>query len=463
MRWCTNRAVALLVITGVGLRLAAYLAHRGYWADEFSLSENLVGVAPFDWTPLKNTQLAPPLYLILERSLIGWWGESRMVARLPSLLAGIASLALMHLLAGQLLRPRAALLALALLALSDEQIYFATELKPYAIDVAVALAIAVMGLKTLAKPPRPLEAAGLILVGGLAIGLSFPAVLALTAVAGAGVVDAARRRDRARLAGWVAAGLVWGLGVAATRAAALRLLGGREDLWRFWEFAFPPGFGTDPGWVVRRVLFLFVSPLDWHGPLDPRWSALPAIGCAGVGLAVLVRSCRLAALVLIGPLGLALIGAALRLYPFHSRTVLFVVPALLILVAAGADWIMERLPTGGRWVLALSLLGYPIALDLGALIEPRQRTGLNPYGDRRPAWMVPDLFGGGVRNGTGEHRTGGRQSPSGEPGEGPGIAKGSRYGMADERACPISAGPLVAESATGGFDAPAGVRGCRRT
>lgn len=391
----TRRSIppaTLLIAAGVALRLAAYLADRGYWSDERSLAENLVGVAPWDLTPLRNSQLAPPLYLALERGLVAALGDSRLVARLPSLLAGIASLFLFRRLADRLLTPRGALLALALFTLSDEQIYNATELKPYILDVAVALAIALAALDHLAPSPPPGAGVGPALLAGVSIGLSFPAVFALAAAGLAGVLDALRRHDPRRLAAWIAAGLLWVAALVATRAAALALLGGRDDMWRFWEFAFPPPLTADPGWVARRLLFLFVCPLDWHGPFDPRLSALPAILCAAIGLVVVARSRPLAALVLIGPLGFALLAAALRLYPFHGRMLLFGAPALVLLVAAGADGLMARLPRSGRVALVVALLAHSAALDLVAVAEPRQRVGLNPVGDRRSAQIDPDLF-----------------------------------------------------------------------
>src|SRR3954447_3454197 len=109
-----------LLAVGMLLRVWTYLLNRSYWMDEGSLLANLKDIGIFDVSSqLTGDQLAPMGFLILERILVGLLGESGYVTRFLPLCCGLASLWLFARLAARLLSPRAALVALALFALSD--------------------------------------------------------------------------------------------------------------------------------------------------------------------------------------------------------------------------------------------------------------------------------------------------------------------------------------------------------
>jgi len=45
--------------------------------------------------PLAKTQVAPPLFLLLEKACLMWFGRSEQALRLPALLASLAALQLL--------------------------------------------------------------------------------------------------------------------------------------------------------------------------------------------------------------------------------------------------------------------------------------------------------------------------------------------------------------------------------
>jgi hypothetical protein len=93
------------------------------------------------------------------------------------------------------------------------------------------------------------------------------------------------------------------------------------------------------------------------------------------------------------PAAFALLAACLRQYPFHGRLVLFLVPALLLVIAEGAGRLRARLGRGVPWAVVLgALLCFPSLGVLYHLVQPRGRDGLNPYGDRPPSRLDPDWF-----------------------------------------------------------------------
>jgi hypothetical protein len=388
--------IGLLLGLGVALRVAQYLADRPIWMDEGSLSANIVG-RPFAslFGTLVNTQLAPPGFLVVEWIAARAFGPYAWSLRLVPLLAGVASLFLFERFSRQILGPTAAWVALAMFVVSDDLIYYASEVKQYSSDVAIGLACGLMGLAMASGPATARRLVGFALGGAAAVWFSHPAIFVL---AGAGVVafaGALHRRDWRDAAGLAAVGAAWIASFAGVYAVSSRQLGGGEAMWKFWAGAFPPrsSVGAYLEWGVRKVLYLFVNPLDFATPLGPVASAMPAvvlfaIGCASLGR----RDGRGLAMILL-PVGFALAASALRLYPTHGRLAMFLVPSLLIPIAEGAGWLRGRGVRGVAWAAILAALLLCPALDAAyRLAVPRVRIGSNPYGDRRPNSLDPARF-----------------------------------------------------------------------
>jgi hypothetical protein len=66
------------------------------------------------------------------------------------------------------------------------------------------------------------------------------------------------------------------------------------------------------------------------------------LALAALGLALLWRRRRAAALFLILPIVLTLAAAAVRQYPFRDRLILFLLPGLLLAVAESIEWVRRR-------------------------------------------------------------------------------------------------------------------------
>jgi hypothetical protein len=183
-------------------------------------------------------------------------------------------------------------------------------------------------------------------------------------------------------------------------AVARGQIGGERVLWRFWEIAFVPRpiFSMDAlEWLGGRLAFLFANPLDTWTPLGYGASIVVPIVLAVLGVFTLARRRPAAALDLIGPIAAALAAAASRRYPFHGRLLLFLVPCLLMLIAAGASRARKMLPRGRAraWFgvfLVASLLLFPAIEDLGHAIEPGRVRMHHPLGDLRPISLMPNRF-----------------------------------------------------------------------
>lgn len=393
----SRRRIEVILGLGVLFRVVQYLANRPFWMDEGSLAANITRKRLVDLLGfLAHTQLAPPGFLVVEWVAYRTLGDNPFALRLFPLLCGIASLFLFLGVARRLLRPRSVWIAVALFAVSDDLIYFSSELKQYSTDVAAGLVCTLLGLEMSARPATRGRVVALAAAGAMIVWCSHPSVFVLAGVGTVLLASAAAER------GWRGAlipsalGLVWGASSAAVYAISMDQLGHRRDMWGFWEFAFPPmppASLWDATWVLRRFLYLFVNPLNFETPLGARLSALPAFGLFVAGCLSAAKRDKALFAMLGLPFLFVLLASCLRLYPFHGRLVLFLVPSLLLLIAEGADWFRETFGGGVTWAFLLgTLLLFP---SLGAfyhLVEKHDRGDFSPYGDRRPAKLDPYRF-----------------------------------------------------------------------
>jgi hypothetical protein len=387
-----------LVGLGVLFRLRQYLAAMPFWLDEESLLENLrtrSWVGPFG--PLVNSQLAPPGFLAVERLAYRVLGETRLSLRLFPFLGGVASLGLFLAVCRRCLGPTAVLIALGLFAVSNDLIAYSDELKQYETDVAAGLVCTWLGLGLRSRPVGTAELVVAGAVGAAIVWFSHPSAFVLAGVGTVLGASALGRRDGREAFRLALVGLTWAASFVAVYAVGLNQLGYNRDMWSFWAFAFPPVPPTsawEAAWVPRRILFFFVNPLNFDTPLGPRVSILPALGFFGVGCLSLWRRDRLVFGLLAAPVLFTFLAAYLRLYPFHGRLVLFLVPTFLILIAEGAARVGERFGRRDVWAAVLaSLLLFPTLRDLDYLVTmPRAHNGFNAHGDRRPSKLDPDRF-----------------------------------------------------------------------
>lgn len=401
--WVGRHKVGVLLGLGVVFRVAQYLDDRPYWLDEHSLWAN---IARMTWSgltaPLIGTQLAPPGFLAVEWAALRGLGDSRWALRMVPLLGGVASLFLFARAAGRCLRPSAVPIAVALFAVSDDLIYFASELKQYSTDVTAALGCLLAGLATQGRPVSRVRLAGLAAMGATVVWFSHPSAFVLAGVGTVLLASAVVGRRWREAAGLGLACLAWGASFATVLAVAGGQTGHRRDLWAFWAFAFPPGPFGDPTWWPRRFVYLFDNPLG----LGSRLAALPAIALffAGCGSGRWADGPGRRRFWMVAAPGLFAAGAAsLHRYPFHGRLVLFLVPSLLLFIAEGAARVGEA--WGGRRLARSALLATLLLAPAGQacyhLAVPRRRVDFNSRGDNRPERPGPDapLFGArmGVR------------------------------------------------------------------
>jgi hypothetical protein len=379
-----------VVIVGVGvlLRLVAYGLNRGMWLDELMLKANIVDVPTLNfYAPLTNDQLAPFGFLIAQRVLASFVSARNHVLRFLPLTAGIAALCLFWRLAPRILPRRPALIALILFALSDDLIYYSSEMKPYSLDAAIGVAITLVASAALGRAP---SARAVVWLAVLAVSAPWFSFASAFVVAGCGTVlilDALLAgRVRTALV-WTLIGLAWLASFLVAHQAAQAILSPYTTMYRFWDFAFlrihyPPS-RSDLLDNAGLLLETFVNPLNFLSRDAPRWLVLPPLIFLALGTASMARRSPRDFVLLTLPIVLALVASTLRRYPFHGRLLLELVPAFFLLIAQGTEWIAPRPPnrTGIAYKVVLMLfLAYPCWSACSNALSKRDRD-FNRHGD----------------------------------------------------------------------------------
>jgi hypothetical protein len=375
--------LALLLLTGSALRVVPFMLDRSLWLDESKLALNVVERSPAQlFRPLDYEQAAPVGFLLVEKGVVAAFGEGERALRLVPLLSGLGALWCFFLVARLWLSPAESLLALALFALAQPLVYYATEVKQYSTDVLVALGLLWAAGRALDDRPRALRL--LVPAGILGVWLSHPAVFVAAGLGLTLSVSAWLAGDRRKtmLSAWAVA--AWAASFLVHYALVLRGSDPTGFLGRFWADGFPPlppRSLAELLWPVRTFFDFFVDPAGLG--LAGLAAAAFAMGCWRYGR----RDPRVLAL-LLSPGVFTLLAALLRLYPFPTsgsldayplpgRVVLFLVPSAVILVAAGLGGV-ARAADRDRQVLAGAMAGFLlVSMAVDAVTRPAYRIRLN--------------------------------------------------------------------------------------
>ncbi len=339
-----RRWLVALLLLGIAWRLGRWTLGMPLWRDEANLGLNILRrtfaglIGPLDFF-----QVAPVLFLWMQKAIVLTLGAGDRAVRLLPTLASVAALLLFARLAVRSLPPVAAVVSVGFLASSYYATRYGSELKPYSVDLLASVLILDLTLGWLGRPHDHRRALLLLVTTPLLIGVSYPAVLAAGA---AGLVlagRALRERDRTFV---VLAGLQLLVTLSAF-ALFFHLAGGQDHVTGpsmrvFWAPAFPP----ETFWGFLRWL------LDIH---TGNLAAYPVGGRhAGSTVTFLLMIAGMAALwrtrqrillsLLLLPFGLNLVAAALHRYPYgdSARIAQHLAPLVCLLAGSGAAALLDR-------------------------------------------------------------------------------------------------------------------------
>ena len=395
-----DRLPLTIIILGIVFRLVQYIYNRSLWSDEAAIAL-IIRERNFSqlFEPLNYNQAAPIGFLVLVKTATTLFGINGLALRLTPFLCGIASLPLFYFVARRLVRPSAATIALGLFAIADSLIYYSSELKQYSGDATVALLLYLTIYLPLAKPGpiAPLKMVGAGISGAVLIWFSHPSIFILAGIGTALLVRNARSRDWRTTAWLFGPFALWLVSFGIFYVVSLQAATSNEGLLGFHEVFFmplPPFTPANLTWLATNFFFIFSNP--------------GSLGLAGVGVVcflvggfVYYKRQPLNFWALIAPILFALVASGFHKYSFDGRLLLFLLPALYLLVAEGTTEIREvsrkPAPVIGL-VLIVLLFALPGASALEAVGAPRTKEETRPVlayyqANRQPGDLLYVYYG----------------------------------------------------------------------
>jgi mannosyltransferase len=351
-RWRAPSRAALLGMlswllpTVVAGFVVSYQASRPQlWRDEFASWSAATRTVPQIIELGQHIDgVTVPYYLFLHH-WIGWFGDSTLSMRMPSIIAMTATAGVVALLGRRLYGNRAGLLAGLLVSAAPVASRYGQEARGYALAALFATLATLLLVLALARPRRWLWACYAVSVALL--GLSHQVGLLVLIGHLAAALTYAGRRGRRRLLWWA---LSAGAGMAVVAPIALNGLGQHGTQLSWLGPATLHDLGNMPGVIFESALVggalcaiaAFALPRRGERGRHDTWSRL-------LWLSALVPYAVLYAIdQLIAPL-------------FLGRYLLFVVPLLCVL--AGRALSLLRLPTALAVGLVVAAVGLPAQVD----------------------------------------------------------------------------------------------------
>lgn len=370
-----RRAVVwTLVAIIVGLLIYQYCRNRSLWLDEAALSLNIIEKDPLAlFKPLEYNQIAPILFLLIEKMFTLVFGNNDLALRIFPLISAVLTLPLFFDFGSALTRNwMIPFVGLCLFVCTPKYIYYGSEAKQYSSDMFVLCGIYFAAFSESAFARRNRKVL-LTVAGGVAVFLSGVAVIPMTIVGSLLIYRCIyNKKDRPV---YTLPLVVWAACFGINFLAFIFHNPVSEMMKGYWSEYFMPwpwqsGFGD---WMIKRGVDVFGNLLpNLHLTRHyPRWpNPYPYLGMIvyGAGLAYLLatRKFRLAWLC-VGPVVLHLLLSALKLYPFDLRLILYLVPLFLLVMATGlfalGNLIFLWLRKNWRPVPALVIALVPMSLS----------------------------------------------------------------------------------------------------
>jgi len=265
--------------------------------------------------------------------------------------------------------------AVALCALGVPFIRYGAEVKQYGADMAAATLLLLLALELRSTEiPRQRQllfgAAGFVVIW-----FSQASVIVMGGIGLAFAIEWLVTRDRRLWSAltitiplWAAAsGLAVVLGIRSMTPATKAFM---DDFWSGGFVPLPFALAPAAKWYWNQTLSFFTDPTL----MRVRWPVLCLL-LVPLGIAAMWRRNRGIALLLIGPLLMALIAALAQQFPYRGRQMLYLLPGVLLAFAAGAEFVRQttaRLhPSLGAafmlvlaWPVAAAIVEMPPPYDL---------------------------------------------------------------------------------------------------
>jgi len=345
LRWPPHRWALVLVIASLLWRLIRYGLVFPMWGDEAFIAVNFITRSFGELSgPLDHPQIVPVGFLWAQWLVSRLLGTSELALRLLPVLAGLACVLVFWRLAPKMVSRRQAMAAVMIFAASYYPVRHSVEVKSYSLDLLIALCLIWQAWSLLRAPRNVMRWVAFTLTGMLVVWASYPAVFI---IGGAMFVLGYRflqeREEQSSIVPWLAGWVISGALMAGSFLAMWKLVAVGQEVnhagiheLRGWASAFPPmdspiGFIS---WFFRAHTGNLMAY-----PIGGNHGGSTATFCLIIfGIITLWRTGRRDVLfLLLSPLPLMFIAAALKKYPYgdSARVGQHIAPAVCLLAGAG--------------------------------------------------------------------------------------------------------------------------------
>lgn len=342
-------AVWIVIVFGAGLRLFQYLTRTSLWGDELAVVANVSArnMGDLALRPLSASQMAPSGFLLALKALTSVCGVSEYSVRAIPLIASLLSLPLFASLSRlKLVRPYTFLVGLSAFAVSPPLVRHSAQAKPYSSDVAVCLLCLCVASLWMYK--GTIRNAGLFsLAAAIAVWFSYPAMFIGAAVAFVATARCITRWSKERaiqacvlLSAWLPSAIL--LLVLEHHRSSSATHSYMLAYWANWLMPHDFTFQSIGAYLIRLFRDCFGDFLRL-----PKWRT--GVVFMVLGIVSVFRRSKGAALV-VTPILFVLAASMLRMYPFSGRLILFLVPYILLLTAAGFDFCVDVASGASQWI-----------------------------------------------------------------------------------------------------------------
>jgi len=304
--------IFLLIILFIGffLRTKAYLINQSFWHDECALAWNIINRSYKElFQPLRFLQSAPILFLIITKYLVEVFGKNEIVFRFIPYLSSILSLAGFYFLSKKTLKTNLSIIfANLLFAVNLPLYYYSSEFKPYSTDVLFCI---LSCLLFISLNKKVLILYSLILSSF--IWFSFPAVFLLSAILFLVIFN--KNYSIKEKIIYIIPHIVSGLLFCVTFFTKMFQFQ-KTGMTNYWQNDFIN---------LKNFLYLFQNAFNfmYHDGIILLFFTI-------LGLIVFFREKNKFGHLVLSLLFTVIIASALKLYPFSSRLILFLIPITIL-------------------------------------------------------------------------------------------------------------------------------------
>ncbi|OGC43715.1 hypothetical protein A2Y85_00195 [candidate division WOR-3 bacterium RBG_13_43_14] len=370
----------LAILGGIILRVVQFLYRRSLTEGEAPLAMNIIERSFNGLTKtLDYNQAAPIGFLMVEKLFTLMLGTGEIALRLFPLIAGIAALYLFYRLVKQTTDDTAVVFAMILFAVCDHIIYFTSEVKPYSTDVALTLIITLLGYSII-KSKSSVNLKYLLIfsfIAAISFWFSFPAVFIWLGIMSIIFYQLIKKQIT-----WytlIISAVIPAMSIFLYYLISLRFIANQGSLVNVWQSAFmplPPRSFADIKWFLFVPLRMFKFPAGFSV-----YELTLALMCFLTGFIAYIKEKKSILAVLLLPILITMLASGFKIYPFEGRLLLFLTPALLMIISQGLSHIYKSLRSKSMiaaYALLMIFFLYPVGSAAYRLIKPRAPEELRP-------------------------------------------------------------------------------------